>query len=196
MTKHKHPDERTNDILLAARTCFLERGYFATKMDAIAAESGLSKGGIYFHFDSKREIFRALVQQEYDATMGFIADVVDSDIDMAAKLGELAEHFIQLFASSDRPRFMVIIGEMALRDEEIAKLLRQLQLNYFKRIQSLLEMGIETGQLRDIDPYATAVVLKAMIDGVQANFAVGVELDLERILVAGLDILTNGMMRQ
>ncbi len=197
MTKHKSPDERADQILTAARTCFLERGYFATKMDAIAQESGLSKGGIYFHFDSKREIFRALVQQEYDVTMSFIDEVVDSDIDMASKLIELAEHFLQLFASSDRPRFMVIIGEMALRDEEIAKLLRKLQENYFERISQLLAMGIEAGQLREnVDAYSVSVVLKAMIDGVQANFAMGIDLDLEAVVGAALDLLTHGMMRQ
>lgn len=196
MTKHRSPDERADQILNAARTCFLERGYFATKMDAIAQESGLSKGGIYFHFESKREIFRALVQQEYDVTMGFIDTVVETDLDMTSKLVELAEHFIQLFASSDRPRFMVIIGEMALRDEEIAKLLRQLQINYFERICQLLDMGKQSGQLRNIDSHNCAVVLKAMIDGVQANFAVGVDLDLEAVLAAGLDLLTNGLIRQ
>lgn len=195
MTKHRSPDERADQILSAARTCFLERGYFATKMDAIAQESGLSKGGIYFHFDSKREIFRALVQQEYDITMGFIDSVVDSEVDMTSKLVELAEHFIQLFASSDRPRFMVIIGEMALRDDEIARLLRELQENYFERIAQLLQMGIDSGQLRStVDPHSSSVVLKAMIDGVQANFAVGVDLDLEAVVAAGLDLLTNGLI--
>ena len=195
MTKHRSPDERAEQILSAARTCFLEKGYFATKMDEIAGESGLSKGGIYFHFNSKREIFRALVQQEYDNTMSFIDDVVDADTDITAKLVELAEHFMQLFASSDRPRFMIIIGEMALRDEEIAKLLRELQLNYFERVAQLLDRGIEGEQLRDVDSYGCAVVMKALIDGVQANFALGIDLDLERVVGAGLDILTNGLAR-
>lgn len=193
MTKHLHPDERAAQILKAARTCFLEKGYFATKMDAIAQESELSKGGIYFHFDSKREIFRALVQQEYDATMSFIDEVLQEETDITAKLFELAEHFMELFASSDRPRFMVIIGEMALRDEEIAKLLRELQLNYFKRVSQLLQVGIDAGQLRDVDPYSCAVVLKALVDGVQANFAVGIELDLEKLIGSALSLLTHGL---
>lgn len=194
MTKHRSPDERAEQILSAARNCFLEKGYFATKMDEIAVESGLSKGGIYFHFDSKREIFRALVQQEYDATMAFIDGVVDSDSDMTTKLITLAEELLQLFASSDRPRFMVIIGEMALRDEQIAGLLKELQLNYFKRVVQLLEMGVAAGQIRAVDGEAVAVVLKALVDGIQANFAVGIDLDLERVVAAALDILTNGLL--
>jgi AcrR family transcriptional regulator len=194
VTEHKHPDERAAEILAAARTCFLEKGYFATKMDAIARESGLSKGGIYFHFSSKREIFRALVQQEYDVTMSFIDSVVEHETDITVKLIELAEHFMKLFASSDRPRFMVIIGEMALRDEEIADMLRDLQLNYFERISQILDAGIQAGQLREVDVRSCSIVLKALIDGVQANFAVGVDLDLEAVVAAGLDLLTQGLV--
>lgn len=193
MTKHRSPDERAEQILSAARTCFLEKGYFATKMDAIAQESGLSKGGIYFHFDSKREIFRALVQHEYDATMGFIDGVLSSDDIIAAKMIELAEHFMTLYANSDAPRFMVIVVEMGLRDEEIARLLRKLQINYFERVAQLLDLGIASGEIRDVDSYAVAVVLKALIDGVQANFAIGVELNFERVVASGVELLARGL---
>jgi AcrR family transcriptional regulator len=192
MTKHRSPDERAEQILNAARTCFLEKGYFATKMDEIVQESGLSKGGIYFHFKSKREIFRALVQHEYDATMGFINNVLSSESDIASKLVELAEHFVALFASSDRPRFMVIIVEMGLRDEEIATLLRKLQVNYFERVAQLLDAGIESGEIREVDSYAYAVVLKALVDGAQANFALGIDLDFERVVGAAVDLLVRG----
>lgn len=195
MTKHRSPDERAEQILSAARTCFLEKGYFATKMDAIAQESGLSKGGIYFHFDSKREIFRALVQHEYDATMGFISGVLASEEPIGAKLVQLAEHFMMLFASSDRPRFMVIIVEMGLRDEEIAHLLRELQLNYFRRVAEVLDAGIASGEIRDVDSYACAVLLKALIDGVQANFAIGIDLEFERVVGAAIELLMRGFAK-
>lgn len=195
MTKHRSPDERAAQILSAARSCFLENGYFATKMDAIARESGLSKGGIYFHFDSKREIFRALVQEEYDTTMGFIDNVLESDDSITVMLIELAEHFLELFANSDRPRFMVIIGEMGLRDKEIQKLLKELQLNYFERVAELLERAVEDDQIRKCDTGATAVVLKAMLDGVQMNYALGIDVDLEKTIAAAMDILMYGLAR-
>lgn len=195
MTKHRSPDERAEQILNAARTCFLESGYFATKMDVIARESGLSKGGIYFHFESKRDIFLALVQEEYETSMSFIDTADDDSKDIAGMLFELAGHFMQLFASTDRPRFMVIMGEMALRDEEVAKVLRELQLNYFKRISELLARGVETGQVRECDSYGVAIVLKSLLDGVQANFALGIEMDLEATIAAAMDVLINGLIR-
>ncbi len=195
MTKHRSPDERSEQILNAARACFLDEGYFATKMDTIARESGLSKGGIYFHFESKRDIFLALVHEEYQNSMSFIDNVDAQAKDITGVLLELAEHFMQLFASTDRPRFMVIMGEMALRDAEVAKLLRELQLNYFNRISALIARGVETGQVRECDSYGVAIVLKSLLDGVQANFALGIEMDLEATIGAAMDVLINGLIR-
>lgn len=195
MTKHRSPDERAVQILNAARDCFLEEGYFATKMDTIARESGLSKGGIYFHFESKRDIFLALVQEEYQMSMSFIDNVVGQESDITAMLLELAEHFVQLFASTDRPRFMVIMGEMALRDPEVAKTLQQLQLNYFKRIAELIERGVAAGQVRECDAYSVAIVLKSLLDGVQANFALGIEMNLDATIAAAMEILIHGFIR-
>ena len=196
MTKHRSPDERADQILTAARKCFLEQGYFATKMDAIAKESGLSKGGIYFHFSSKREIFRALVEEEYQVAMAIIHRVTDSETDVTEMLTELGAHFVELFAQSDRSRFMVIIGEMALRDAEIAHLLKELQLSYFETVSQILIKGIDQGDIRGVDVDATAMILKSLMDGVQANFAIGIDLDLEKVLAAALDLLSHGLIQQ
>ena len=196
MTKHRSPDERADQILTAARKCFLEQGYFATKMDAIAKESGLSKGGIYFHFSSKREIFRALVEEEYQVAMAIIHRVTDSETDVTEMLTELGAHFVELFAQSDRSRFMVIIGEMALRDAEIAHLLKELQLSYFETVSQILIKGIDQGDIRGVDVDATAMMLKSLMDGVQANFAIGIDLDLEKVLAAALDLLSHGLIQQ
>ena len=195
MTKHRSPDERAEQILDAARTCFMRKGYFATKMDEIARESGLSKGGIYFHFDSKRDIFRSLVEREYDSDMAFIDSVVDTDGDVSGMLIELGGHFVSQFASTDKPRFTAIIAEMAIRDENIRQMIHELQTNYIDRLALVLERAMDQGQLRRADPTYTAILLKAIIDGIQAEMAVGsTEPDLERLLGTAMDVLTHGLI--
>jgi AcrR family transcriptional regulator len=164
-------------------------------MDEIARASGLSKGGIYFHFESKREIFRALVQQEYDVTMAAIDGVMSETNSVPEMLIELAGYFMELFTNSDRPRFMVIIGEMALRDEEIQEQLKELQTNYFDRIAELLNRGVEAGQVRECDARSMAIVLKSMLDGMQANLALGMTVDVEETLTAAMDLLAHGLIQ-
>lgn len=194
MTKHKSPDERADQILAAARTCFLERGYFATKMDDIARAAKLSKGGVYFHFPSKREIFRALVQAEFDRATGFMDQIVGEEQDLLAQLLRLGDHFVEAFAAdASMPRFMLIAAEMSLRDEPIRLMLLELQEAYIERLTAILEQAIDDGHLRPIDARSTAIALKSLVDGVQAAYAVGYEPDRDRLLEATYALFAAGL---
>ena len=195
MTKHRDPDERAEQILAAARRCFLEKGYFATRMDEIARESGLSKGGIYFHFDSKKDIFRSLVEQEYENAMEFVEGVIDApNGDIATIIADLGRHFTERFASTDAPRFMAIIAEMALRDEEIRQMLMKLQQSYIDRLADVLTEGMENGQIKDVDPESAAILLKAIIDGLQAGYGIGYDPDIDRLVMTSMRILGTGIL--
>lgn len=48
-------------ILAAAREVFLEAGYAAASMDAVAASANVSKATIYAHFENKRALFEAMI---------------------------------------------------------------------------------------------------------------------------------------
>jgi AcrR family transcriptional regulator len=51
-------------ILDSARTLFLDQGFDATSMDAIARDAGVSKATLYVHFDDKDDLLLALVNDE------------------------------------------------------------------------------------------------------------------------------------
>lgn len=51
-------------ILDSARVLFLDHGFDATSMDAIAREAGVSKATLYVHFDDKDDLLLALVNDE------------------------------------------------------------------------------------------------------------------------------------
>lgn len=54
--------ERTRlSVLQAAYELFLEKGYAASSMRAIAERAGLALGGIYNHFENKQAIFSELI---------------------------------------------------------------------------------------------------------------------------------------
>ena len=56
-------EERKAQIYQAALTCFNRKGYHRTTMDDIVAESGLSKGSLYWYFKSKKELFISLFRE-------------------------------------------------------------------------------------------------------------------------------------
>jgi AcrR family transcriptional regulator len=58
--------ERAAAILTVAARVFARRGYAATTIDQIAAEAGVSKLVVYRHFNSKKELYEAILHQVRD----------------------------------------------------------------------------------------------------------------------------------
>jgi AcrR family transcriptional regulator len=54
---------RREAILAAALDVFADGGYHETSVEVVAARAGVSKALIYEHFDSKRELHRALLER-------------------------------------------------------------------------------------------------------------------------------------
>ena len=77
MTERRPSSERKIEILEAALTIFIRKGYSETRMDDIVQEIGLSKGALYHHFQSKRDLFIALIEHWMDHF-----STIESDIKM------------------------------------------------------------------------------------------------------------------
>ncbi|GAS92877.1 TetR/AcrR family transcriptional regulator [Mycolicibacterium brisbanense] len=62
-TQQQRREATTAALVAAARELFAREGYEATSLDAVAAAAGMTKGAVYHHFDSKRELFAATFEQ-------------------------------------------------------------------------------------------------------------------------------------
>jgi AcrR family transcriptional regulator len=70
--------ERRELIVEAAGRLFGERGYEATRLDDVAAAAGVTKPVLYRHFDSKRDLYLALLARHRD-DLGTFADAVPDE---------------------------------------------------------------------------------------------------------------------
>ncbi|MEK5038351.1 TetR/AcrR family transcriptional regulator [Sporosarcina sp. FSL K6-3457] len=61
IARNRHPEKTIEKILNVSRELFFEKGYDNTTMQDIINQ-GLSKGAIYHHFKSKKEIFERIMQ--------------------------------------------------------------------------------------------------------------------------------------
>ena len=55
-------ERNRGQLLAAARRVFLQRGFHGATLDAIAEEAGFSKGVVYSQFESKADLFIALLE--------------------------------------------------------------------------------------------------------------------------------------
>lgn len=64
MTRQRSDEQRKQQIRSAATRCFVRRGYAATRLLDIAREAGLSKGGVYFHYRAKQQLFHDILDAQ------------------------------------------------------------------------------------------------------------------------------------
>jgi AcrR family transcriptional regulator len=57
----RRPADRPAEILSAALQVFAERGFQAARLEEVARRAGVSKGALYLYFETKADLFRAVV---------------------------------------------------------------------------------------------------------------------------------------
>ena len=57
----RRPADRPAEILSAALEVFAERGFQAARLEEVAKRAGVSKGALYLYFETKADLFRAVV---------------------------------------------------------------------------------------------------------------------------------------
>jgi AcrR family transcriptional regulator len=82
--------ERREQILAAATRAFARSGFAATNLDDIAAEAGVSRVILYRHFESKTDLYRAVLERARArlaaevGTDNFTAETIDALLRAAA----------------------------------------------------------------------------------------------------------------
>lgn len=194
MTRHLAEDVRREQILEAARAAFVETGFVPTRMEDIARRAGLSKGGVYFHFSSKQELFDALVQQEYDASIGMLEQVGRDEGPVAQKLETLARFYLgRLGDNSVSSRFFVVMNAVAIRDPQVRSRLQSMHETFVGAIEAVIKEGIARGEVRPVDMNSVATLLKAIVNGLEVAVAMGYNPNLGRVAQSSLEVLLLGL---
>lgn len=61
--RERRKEARPGELLEAALTLFVEKGFAATRVEEVAQLAGVSKGTLFLYFSTKEELFKAVVRQ-------------------------------------------------------------------------------------------------------------------------------------
>ncbi|HZU70077.1 MAG TPA: TetR/AcrR family transcriptional regulator [Ktedonobacteraceae bacterium] len=76
--KEKQRQEREELILQEAEKVLMEKGYYETSIDEIAARVGIAKGTVYLHFPSKEDLVVAIFQRDMERLLQLIKTTLAS----------------------------------------------------------------------------------------------------------------------
>lgn len=97
-TRRMANPERRQAILDTAGPMFAARGYFATRLGDVAEAMGVTKPVVYRHFDSKRELYLAILRRHEDDLPAFTQDLDPSRVTNLDQLAELLDGWLDYVA--------------------------------------------------------------------------------------------------
>ncbi|MCW0234200.1 MAG: TetR/AcrR family transcriptional regulator [Ferrovibrio sp.] len=111
------------DILAVAMDVFLERGFHAASMDAIAERAEVSKITVYAHFSSKQALFSAIIAELAGRLTGTIQRLTLAGLPPAQALRQVARAYLDLALAPRSLALHRLVVAEAVRHPQLGKLI-------------------------------------------------------------------------
>jgi len=187
---------KPSQILKAAYGIFLEQGYGAASMDAIAREAGVSKATLYAHFTSKEELFAAIVGS---ACLAFerLAAMSPPPDDLRAALMEAGGTLLRFILNPDVIKVYRNVLAEAGRFPELGRAMYEAGPGQGKaHLTTFFAAANARGVLAVPDPELAAEQFGAMILGhMKMRMELGIEMPSEERIERGLKSGVDAFLR-
>lgn len=148
---------RRTAILDCADAVFLDMGFQAASMSAIAAKLGGSKGTLYNYFESKEELFLACVSRHCEELQSQLSMVSAEGGAFRETLGRIGRRYVEVVSSDDVVRkFRMIVAEAERAPELAQAFYANGPANAIALLAAFLDRAMDRGELRRNDPTQAA----------------------------------------
>lgn len=189
------------EVLNAAATVFMERGFTATSVDDIAEVLGSTKGRIYHYYRSKADIFLDVLTLSMLDLLDRIRPIAERrDLPPDERLHAAARmHAVVMMTQSARSRVAVQGTEMHLMQEAGTKQRRVLQAfvdmrdEYEQYFADIVADGIREGIFRDVPPRLAAKPILGALNWINMWYRPRPDSDIDKIADEFATFVVNGL---
>ena len=114
MPRQERAERSRAAILDAAADEFDQHGYAGARLERIVERTGLTKGAVYFHFRSKLDLAKALLEEKYGNWPAIVAEIDGSGLRGVEAAVELTQRVGGVFASDVRVRAAMALSQTVL----------------------------------------------------------------------------------
>ncbi len=168
-------ETRRQAIIEVAKDAFIRQGFENTSMSEIASRVGGSKATLYNYFNSKEEIFAAVMESSAAEKIANAFKILEDSNDIRTTLTAFGMHYLHSILAPD----IMAIRKMALNEADRSDIGRHFYENGPKKgwelISNYLQKQIDQNNLITGDAGICAMHLKALLESeVVEPYALGV----------------------
>jgi len=151
--------EARQEILKAAAEVFMEFGFAATSIDAVAERMGATKGRIYHYYRSKADLYFDIQIAAVEKLIGEIEPIARGEGSPAERLRAMALRHTTILMQ-DLPMQKVAVSGLERellssamgQDAKTLRTIVQMRDDYEQIFAEVIDQGIRAGELLDISP--------------------------------------------
>ncbi len=133
---------RREQILDVSVQVFAHRGFHSTSMNDVADAAGVTKPVLYQHFDSKQDLYLALLDEAGSRLRNAVRTAV-ADATSGKQQTELGFKAYFRWVADDHDAFLLLFGSRASRDEESTVAIRRITAEAAQAIAPFIAADIE-----------------------------------------------------
>ena len=185
---------RHQAIIDTSARVFARRGYHATGIMELCAENDLGKGALYHYIGSKEELLAAIHDRVMDEVMlgaDRVAEAGGSPSQQLAMLGDELLDVIHRYPD----HVWVFLHEFPALTGERAEQFRVRRREYERRVEAVLQAGVDAGEFRKVQPRLTAMAWLGMHNYTYLWLKAGGRLSARDVAKPFADIFMQGIVR-
>ena len=191
--------ERPAEILDAAFEEFVRNGYAATRLEDVASRAGVTKGTIYFYFETKERVFEEMIRHTAQAFLPdlerYVSDLKGS---YTARLRDLIVFVYRRIADdrAARETLRFLIAEGTRFPDLVDRHYEEFVHPMIEQFQKILEAGVAAGEFRASPATAfTEIVMSPalLLSLWSLLFGSRKKIDIADFTDASIDLLMRGL---
>ena len=197
----RRKEARPAEIVAAALEVFAEKGFAAAKLDDIAARAGVSKGALYLYFETKQELFTAVVREAIIPNLDAVEGVARmADIPFALLVRTLLTRVAELLSTTSLGAVAKMVIAESRNFPDLARVWHdEVVLRALSIVGLVVERAQAKGELKPGEPrYVAFSLVGPMLMGALWNETftpVGAEpADLRALAAQHIDAVLGGLL--
>ncbi len=195
--KHLQSEQTRQHIIDTAARRFARNGFHGTSMADLTEAAGLTKGAFYHHFESKDDLFFAVVQMVQEKWVKAVGEQVVQAPNALDQLAILLDSHAHLLCQE--PVLCLVITGLTAELEEsnpaYVTALHGVYLGFIEFIEGIIRDGQSKQQIRtDVDARLTALNIVGLLRGISCfGVLADLGLDCEVVIKAAKPVLLDGL---
>ena len=165
--KNKFKHQRKSQIMNAALSVAVEKGYYNSRMDDIVKKSNLSKGAIYWYYKSKKDVYLDLVDHWFEQYSSDVLIKIEVKKTASDKLNALFQYFSSQFVKNQSVfRILSEFWSLSKIDPDFNDKLQKVYKVFLDYIIIIIKEGIALKEFKNVDPRITALSILINLEGI------------------------------